>query len=142
MKKVIEGKLYNTDTAKKIGQWDNGLCGSDINACTEPLYRTKSGTFFLHGVGGANTKYAQVLNENSWSTGEKIIPMTEETAKSWGKERLSKDDYESAFESVPSRKCVSAILREDQIKKLTLIKKKTGKTFSTLISEAVDLFDV
>ena len=28
MKKIIDGKVYDTDTAKQIGAWDNGVYGS------------------------------------------------------------------------------------------------------------------
>ena len=51
MKKVINGKIYNTETATLIHQWDNGRRG-DFSSCEEDLYRTKKGAFFIHGEGG------------------------------------------------------------------------------------------
>ena len=59
MKKVIDGALYNTDTAQMMGDWDNGLYANDFGFCRERLYRTKSGKYFLHGEGGANSRYGE-----------------------------------------------------------------------------------
>ena len=56
MKKIIDGKVYNTDTAKKIGEWSYGRYG-DINYVEETLYQTKKGAFFIYYEGGANTSY-------------------------------------------------------------------------------------
>ena len=50
MKKVINSTLYNTETARKLGNWDNGRYGS-FGYCKETLYRTKSGKYFIHGEG-------------------------------------------------------------------------------------------
>lgn len=137
MKKVIKGRVYDTSTAKNISECDNGVYGNDINACSETLYRTKSGCYFLHGCGGANTKYATVL-DGSWGSGEKIIPFDEESAIEWAKGHMSEDAYKLAFKSLPKSKCVSAILTAEQIIKLERLRKETGKTFSALISDAVD----
>ena len=137
MKKVIKGRVYDTSTAKKISECDNGVYGNDINACSETLYRTKSGCYFLHGCGGTNTKYATVL-DGSWGSGEKIIPLDEESAIEWANGHMPQDAYELAFKSLPKSKCVSAILTAEQIIKLERLRKETGKTFSALISDAVD----
>ena len=59
MKKVIDGALYNTDTARCIGAWDNGYFRNDFNFCKEMLYKTKSGKSFLYGEGGPMSKYSR-----------------------------------------------------------------------------------
>ncbi len=41
MKKVINGKTYNTETSKKV-------CGFDVNGWTHELYQTKSGEYFTY----------------------------------------------------------------------------------------------
>ena len=41
MKKIINGKQYNTDTAKYLGDWDNGYPSNDFCYCVERLYLTK-----------------------------------------------------------------------------------------------------
>ena len=96
MKKIINNKLYDSSTAKEIGTWDNGIYG-DINSIEETLYRKKTGEFFLHGSGGANTKYASQSGSGNWSDGERIIPMTADAAAAWAQERLPADVYVSVF---------------------------------------------
>jgi hypothetical protein len=49
MKAVIDHIRYNTDTAEKIGSYDNGYAVSDFKHLSETLYKTKSGQYFLHG---------------------------------------------------------------------------------------------
>lgn len=43
MKKVIKGAVCDTETAEQIGE-------SRYDGCTEYLYRTKSGKYFIHTV--------------------------------------------------------------------------------------------
>ena len=47
MKKIINGRLYNTDTAKLIGSWSNGLSSSDFHYCTEDIYQKQNGEYFF-----------------------------------------------------------------------------------------------
>ena len=60
MKKIINGKLYDTSTAHLVGEWDNQLYGNPDYAA-ESLYRKRTGEFFLHGEGGARSRYAQLV---------------------------------------------------------------------------------
>ena len=41
MKKVIKGRVYNTETAVKLGAWYNDYNYGDLKYCAEELYRTK-----------------------------------------------------------------------------------------------------
>ena len=54
MKKIINGKTYNTETAKKLANWDNEIYGS-FDSIEETLYQKRTGEFFLAGEGGAST---------------------------------------------------------------------------------------
>lgn len=100
MKKIIEGKLYDTNTAKEVGYKSNNKPYNDFDYVCETLYIKRTGEFFLHGDGGPMTKYAVYSGDNSWGGGEKIIPMTYETAKKWAEENLSADDYQAEFGEV------------------------------------------
>lgn len=96
MKKIIKGKQYNTETAERVGQWDNGHFTNDFNYCSEDLYRKKNGDFFLHGEGHALSIYAgHEGNSSGW--GEKIIPMTYAEAQEWAEKHLTGDEYEEIF---------------------------------------------
>ena len=97
MKKVIEGKLYNTETAEELASWHNGCSYSDFNYCKEDLYRTKKGNYFLHGEGGAMTRYSESCGNNSRCEGEDIIPLTESEAKEWAEGHLSGEKYCEIF---------------------------------------------
>jgi hypothetical protein len=83
MKRVIDGKVYNTKTAECIGDWDNGCYGNDLDACEESLYKTKKGQFFVAGSGGPRSKYSQSSGSNSWSGGEGMALLSEAEALAW-----------------------------------------------------------
>ena len=59
MYKIINGKTYNTDTAKMVGEWCPEIPRNDLSFFEECLYRKKTGEFFLHGCGNANSKYSR-----------------------------------------------------------------------------------
>ena len=99
MKKIINNKVYDTETAKKLGSWWNGQDG--FGEIAEGLYRKKTGEFFLHGRGGANTQYAEPAGTNWWSGGSRIMPMTFSEARAWAEEHLDGDEYEQIFGDVP-----------------------------------------
>lgn len=96
MKKVIERKMYNTETAEELAFRGNGLAPDDFDYVGETLYRTKNGSYFLYGKGGARTKYA-VPNGRTVYGGADILPMTIEQAKSWAEEHLDGDEYIEIF---------------------------------------------
>lgn len=100
MKKIINNKVYDTATAQQVGQWDNGIYGGDLDACAETLYRKRTGEFFLHGEGGARSRYAVSRGNNNWGSGEQLIPLSYDAAKQWAEEHLTSDQYEAIFGSV------------------------------------------
>jgi hypothetical protein len=51
MKKIINGKMYNTETAEEIGSWENTPYKSNYIYFKEYLYRKRTGEFFLYGSG-------------------------------------------------------------------------------------------
>ena len=99
MKKIINGKKYDTNTAEEIGMYTNGRSSADFSYFCETLYRKRTGEFFLHGHGGASSRYAQSVG-NSLTGGEKILPLTEGEAKSWAEDHLTGDEYEAIFGEV------------------------------------------
>lgn len=96
MKKIINNKRYDTETARLVGEWDNGLSGRDFARCDEDLYQKKTGEYFLHGEGGGNSKYGE-WHGNSGGPGETIILMTAEEAREWAEKRLTAEEYEAEF---------------------------------------------
>jgi hypothetical protein len=84
MKKIVNGKRYDTKTASQIASTWNGCSRSDFRFLVETLYLTEGGAWFLAGEGGGLTKYAQVLEGGrSRCGGNDIVPLTPAEAKAW-----------------------------------------------------------
>lgn len=97
MKKIINGKRYDTEKAECIGGYSYGY-PSDFNYIHEALYVTpRSKSYFLAGEGGANTKYSTTVSQGSWSGGERIQPMSESDAFEWAQRYLEPDEVEKYF---------------------------------------------
>ena len=97
MRKVISGSRYDTDAAKRIGVWESDQDYAGLSHVEEALYRTKSGKYFLHGIGNAASAYA-VRKPDGWSApGEKILPLSEPAARQWAEQHLDADAFELAF---------------------------------------------
>ena len=97
MKKIIDNKRYDTDTADEIASWDNGLGAGDFHDCYEALYRTKNKRFFIHGVGGAATSWSTSCG-NGHTSGEGIRPIDEDEAREWLEHHGETEAIEELFE--------------------------------------------
>lgn len=135
MKKIINGAVCNTATAKLLGSFENGERPGDLGYIKEALYRTKSGAYFLHTVGGAGTRYARQTEPNHWRSGEALSILSLEAAQAWAEEHLDGDEYIKAFGEPEER---TTIMMSAATKaRLSDIKAKTGKSFGDIIAEAV-----
>ena len=85
MKKLIDGKLYDTDSAELIASvYPNGTQDqSNFRFLRERLYRTASGRWFIAGVGGAKTSYSQPAASGGVTGGEDIRAVTDKQAFAW-----------------------------------------------------------
>ena len=141
MKKIINGKRYDTETAEYIGSTSWGDGPRDFNYWSEELYRMRTGEFFLHGEGGANSKYREEISMNSWSGGERIIPLTDEEAREWAEEYLDSEAYEKLFtvteEEDTGKKIQSFSISGDVIAKLTRLSRAHGMSRSQIIEDLV-----
>lgn len=100
MKKIINNKRYDTETAKQIaetGSWDQGVGPSDFNFWSETLYQKRTGEYFLFGEGGPLSKYSEPYETNGSQSGAKIIPLTLDQAKQWAEKAMDADEYEANF---------------------------------------------
>lgn len=96
MKKIINCKMYNTETATYVDEYSYGNCG-DFHYYREVLFKKKTGEFFLYGEGGAMTKYAKWTGENERYGGDAIVPLTEKEAREWVEEYCDADTYCKCF---------------------------------------------
>lgn len=99
MKKIINGKKYDTETAKEIGRYECNLTNGLDYLC-ETLYLKKTGEFFLTGEGGARTRYGKATSDGEYCSGKDIEPLTEREAREWLEEHGGVDVYESVFGEV------------------------------------------
>ena len=98
MRRIINGVAYDTKKAKLIHEWDNGYSSSDFKNCSESLYRTDAGRWFLYGSGGPLSKYAEPVSGGK-TGGDSLDPMTEVDAKLWLEEHAPAHVYENYFEA-------------------------------------------
>lgn len=142
MRKIIGGKVYDTDTAQKIADYWNGLGGNDFRNISEDLYLKRTGEYFLYGEGGPMTRYA-VHNGNSSSEGSRIIPLTEAEAKEWV-EANDNSKYEAIFGEIDEgeeRLPLSILVTKAQREKLDSLKACTGKSITAIIAGLIDSLD-
>lgn len=81
MHKVIDGRRYNTETARVVLDVDNNMHRHDFRYRSWTLYQTKRGTFFLHHYGGALTDMAIPCGSNGRGAGEELEPLEPQDAK-------------------------------------------------------------
>lgn len=97
MKKIINGKVYDTEKAKKVASWYSSYARNDFHYYEEELYQKKTGEFFLHGEGNASSPYSRSCGQNEWCSGEKIEPLTYKEAQEWAEKHLDGDEYCEIF---------------------------------------------
>lgn len=143
MRKIIDGRTYNTETSKVIGKWSNSYIPSDFRYCAETLYKNTRGAYFLYGEGGPLSKYATISGDNrGW--GETIIPMTADEAQKWAEEHLNAEEYEAEFGEVEeaegdltTRERVTFSLDTEIMTNLRKLSAKTGTPMARMIDRAI-----
>jgi hypothetical protein len=93
MKKIIDGKRYDTETATFVASASANCSTSDFGWWEESLFVTKKGAWFTHGKGGPMTSYG-VTEYGSTHGSEDIRPKIKDEAKSW----LEKHDFVGSLE--------------------------------------------
>jgi len=89
MKKIINGKRYDTETAEMVAD-DSYSNYGDLGYWSEELYHTKKGNWFLVGEGGDETRGGSV-----------IIPFTKKEALAWLEAHTSDSEaYKEYFADV------------------------------------------
>ena len=73
MKKIINGKRYDTETATHVANMWNGYPRNDSRFEDTDLYLTKSGNWFLAGSGGPMSRWSETIG-NASAFGSGIQP--------------------------------------------------------------------
>lgn len=141
MKKIINNKRYDTETARCIGS-NSYSYPRDFNWWTETLYCKRTGEYFLLGEGGPASKYAERVEQNSWRGGKQLIPLEYEKACKWAEENLTADEYESEFVVVTedeTAETVTISLPSATIAKLRRNAQERNMSVSKLIASMLDV---
>lgn len=96
MKKIINGKMYNTETAEVVASAGGGYAYNDFYWWSETIYRKKTGEFFMYGEGGAMSKYSHRCGD-ARSGGKEIYPVDEDYVRKWLEANCSADVYIGIF---------------------------------------------
>lgn len=96
MRQIIEGRVYDTETAEEIGSDSHGYAG-DFEWQSETLYRTKNGRYFLEGEGGPMSAYQRPADGGGIVGDHRLITLTEEQAKRWAEVHLLAEQYEAIW---------------------------------------------
>ncbi len=99
MKKIINCKLYDTDTARELATYTPHPYSSNFDYYVETLYIKRTGEYFLHGEGGPMSIYAEHIS-GCYAWGEKIVPLTNDMAKAWAETHVTADEYIEIFGGV------------------------------------------
>lgn len=86
MEKVIDGLLYDTESAGEVAEWSNGHEPNGAHRVDETLYRTPNGRWFVHGRGGGLSRYSESVAGGS-RAGEGIRALTPNEAQQWLEDR-------------------------------------------------------
>ena len=71
MRKVIDGKIYDTAVAEEVYHHDNGLSPGDFRYRAKTLHRTRHGRWFIYHEGGPMTDMAEP-SSGSYTNGRDI----------------------------------------------------------------------
>ena len=98
MKKIINGKMYNTETAKYIDYAAEGACDSfNSYHWREELYKKRTGEYFIFGEGGASSRWRCEVERGCYSDGWGFKPLTDDEAKEWLEKYGDPDVYIAEF---------------------------------------------
>jgi hypothetical protein len=137
MKKVINGKVYNTDTAeclfltKSRDVFEKPSNGPHREFepghwTTYSLFKTKAGAYFLYTM-------------NEGENAPQINGLCYENAKKWAKLNMDEEKYKKYFcgEKQQGKSRIELYLSNNNIAKLEMLKSKTGKSISQIIDGMV-----
>lgn len=157
MKKIINGRRYDTSTATLIDYYMINNIGFDkvdkgnvesfkkyisekrlLDQRLENLYRKKTGEFFLYVLNGPMSELAgrKLYGKRNY---ENIIPLSIDEAKEWMEECSDVETYESVFEiEEEGNMAFSLLIPENLYNKLKDESEKTGESMKDIVVGALE----
>ena len=97
MKKIIDGKRYDTATALEVASASSSCGRGDFRSWEETLYRTPNGNWFVAGEGGPMTKYGRPDGGGMTTGGKGLFPLYPDEAREWLEEEGETKALETYF---------------------------------------------
>lgn len=91
-KKIINGRMYNTDTTEVLGSWDNGYPVGILVLKNKHFIKRKQVNILFMLMVAAQSNFGDCYGGHDCS-GEKFIPMSVEQAQQWSEEYLTVEKY-------------------------------------------------
>lgn len=96
MRQIINGLVYDTETAEELFDASNNLPTSDFRYVRQTVYRTPNGRYFVEGRGGAMSHFGVACGDDRrGGDGIRVIGATE--ARRWAEKELTGEEYEAIF---------------------------------------------
>lgn len=140
MEEIINGRMYDTETAQKKGTWANTWNDNDYSQVIETLYQKKNGEYFLECIGGPNSTYGDYCRGQNWGR-TFLKPISSDDAIQWAKNKLSTDEYEALLDKISEGselKTMSVQLTTANWNKLHQLAEDQETSVSELISKAIE----
>jgi hypothetical protein len=96
MRKIIDGKIYDTNTAQKLCDIGNDEGQSQFTYDWTYLYRSPKGAFFIAGEGGPRSRWGE-RTSHGIGGGEGLKLVTEAEARELFELHGDPDLYEQVF---------------------------------------------
>lgn len=129
MKKIIRGRKYDTETARKVGCKTEQAQYGDVDYA---LYRKRTGEYFVHA------EFSYMLDDGN---PDYIKPLSADEADEWAQEHLNADAYEAEFgEIVDDDETISASINlprktYDKLRRLAV---EAGEPMSKYMTKLID----
>lgn len=129
MKKIIRGRKYDTETARKVGCKTEQAQYGDVDYA---LYRKRTGEYFVHA------EFSYMLDDGN---PDYIKPLSADEANEWAQEHLNADVYEAEFvEIVDDDETISASINlprktYDKLRRLAV---EAGEPMSKYMTKLID----
>lgn len=140
MKKIINGKIYDTEKATHVATWDNDRFPNDFEFCYERLYRKRTGEYFLYGEGGPMSKYAKHYG-NETRGSEQITPLSYHDAQKWAEKHLDGEEYEKIFGEIVEDSndvLIGVHLQASTVERIKREASKAGMTISEYVESKLN----
>lgn len=141
MKKIIKGRVYDTETAQELGTITSSVGPNDYGYWEETLYKKRTGEYFLHGSGHAASRYARQVAQNEWIGGEVVHPISFEAARKWAEESMDADEYEEIFGKVVEDDYrLNAVLPASLKAAMDERQNVTGESLTDMVRTALEVY--